>query len=218
MRRWSGAPRSFSAILDGRVDCRHCPRTRTPPPPRLRRAAICLNAVPWVDDGNSALGEVYDIAGDNGKTMAQGSRRNEGINGRHRSRPARREATPLVGDRRIDRQDPVVEPVGNLNFQPGSDTLSPPSSGQLSHALANFAECQDTDEKCSGRDRVEPVDDARIRPPLHQFRQGTGIDEVAHRSTSRAGDRSRSRSNSSPTNGDLRRNATNDGFRPRRRS
>ncbi len=65
---------------------------------------------------------------------------------------------------------------------------------------------------------VEPLNDLLFGFRPDEFRQGAGIDELTHRSISRPGDRSRSKSSSIPTSGELPIKATSDGFGSRKRS
>lgn len=95
------------------------------------------------------------------------------------------QAPPAISHAQVNRDDAASKKTRQFDFQPIQQFQLALAGGQHVNAFADLAHSQDAQKQGCGWSLCEPVDHACIRRTAAQFRQEIGIDQIAHRSTSR---------------------------------
>src|SRR4051812_11658119 len=91
----------------------------------------------------------------------------------------------MIGDERVDRQQPPLEADRQLVAQPIIQAFAPATSGHALDSIAQLGQSYDADEYTVLIAVGQPSDDTRIGTLLHPLRNNHGVQKEVHRSSLR---------------------------------
>jgi len=91
----------------------------------------------------------------------------------------------MFGGLAIDVEEAPCEPGGQISRQPREETVAAFSRRHQLDSSADFREGRDAQEDAVLLDLLQPGDNVRIRLRLHPLGDHVGIEQEAHRSSSR---------------------------------
>src|SRR2546423_5194495 len=167
---------------------------------------------PRIQDLNLRISEVTDVARDDGQIVVKRGRRQQTVNDRQSfafSLGVGRDQTPTIRNRRVNRHDSSRKSGLQLNLEPRFQMCPALSLSKARQTLANFSNGQNAEIEDPFVRSLHPLNDAGIGLRTNKLGNTVRIEkESAHSSISRPVSLSLSKSRSTPTSGDSRKNWT----------
>jgi hypothetical protein len=177
-----------------------------------------VSRLPGIHDLQIREREVVYVSSHEPEPVEQGGCRQQAVDSGNGPSGLGGQSAPAVGHRGIHGKEPVLEPGGQLLFQPEPELLPSGSTLQLLDTASELSQREDTQVKGGLGNGLQPVENTRMGPGLDALRDDVRVEEVAYKRTLRTRDRSRSTSIRTPARGERRRKATNESFLPLSRS
>lgn len=168
--------------------------------------------LPRIQDWHVRRCKVADVPRNHCEIVFEGCRRHQTVDSRQRSSLTfgfGSQPSPAIRDYLVDCQNSSRKSNSYIQFEPTLKISAPLALGKDCRARPYFPQRQHTQVQQALVYLPHPLHNARIRPGTNQFRDAIGIEQKpAHKTSLRAGLRSRLRLSFNPIIGDCRKKST----------